>query len=113
MDTTSFMRDNTIITLDFKCKSSGQSGKMFLMQLNSLRPTDVLKCVVGTEEDLKQVLALLQIYSVQSYIYLSPVFGQMELARLADFVVQHKHYNKLRMGLQIHKFVWNPNERGV
>ena len=44
--------------------------------------------------------------------YVSPVFGQMDLKKLADFVVSHD-FLKLRMGLQIHKFIWDPSARGV
>lgn len=114
MDATQFTEyDNCIITMDYKCESSGQDNKMHTRQLPRLRKQDVLKFVVGTEVDLEQVRHILSIYSVKSYVYVSPVFGQMELQRLAKFVCDNRHFINLRMGLQIHKFVWDPEKRGV
>jgi len=101
-----------IITMDYKCFSSGMSHKMVVENLKKLKTKDVLKFVVGDDKDLEQVVKLVIEHEPQCNIYLSPVFGKMDLQKLAEFVVKHDKLN-LRLGLQIHKFVWDPNMRGV
>lgn len=107
-----FMYDNSIITMDYKCPSSGMEKYMLRENLRKLREKDVLKFVVGDEEDLRKVSELLQTYMIKCKVYMSPVFGQIELPRLAQYVIDNRHYN-LNMGLQIHKFIWDPEKRGV
>lgn len=101
-----------IITMDYKCFSSGMSPKMVVENIKKLRTKDVLKFVVGDDKDLDQVVKLVIEHEPDCNIYLSPVFGQMDLKKLAKFVIGHDTLN-LRLGLQIHKFVWDPNTRGV
>ena len=104
---------NVIITMDWKCESSKMSDEMFNDNLLKLRDNDVLKFVVGTDEDLIQSKNILENYPLKSHIYFSPVFGQMDLEKLAQFVVDLRYYQKVRIGLQIHKIIWDPNQRGV
>jgi 7-carboxy-7-deazaguanine synthase len=98
--------------MDYKCPSSGMESKMYLDNLEDLRDQDVLKFVVGTTEDLNRVKELLHQYSIKSHIYVSPVFGKMDLKDLTKFVLDNRYLN-LRLGLQIHKIIWDPNTRGV
>lgn len=101
-----------IITMDFKCVSSGMSAKMDLSNFQYLHKHDVLKFVVGTDEDLAQVEKIIYEYNPICHIYLSPVFGIMDFKKLASFVID-RHFLNLRIGLQIHKIIWNPDTRGV
>ena len=104
--------DNTIITMDYKCPSSEQEDKMYLANLEQLRTKDVLKFVVADDNDLNTVLSIVQTYDIKAQIYLSPVFGSMDLEKLANFVINNAHL-KLNLSIQIHKIVWDPNKRGV
>jgi len=109
---TGIQTKNSIITMDYKCPSSGMESHMLLTNLEKLREQDVLKFVVGTQEDLDKVVELLNVYHVKCHVYLSPVFGQMDLERLANFVIKYR-YLRLRVGIQIHKIIWDPLKRGV
>ena len=44
-------------------------------------------------------------------IIFSPVFGKIELTDIVDFLKDNK-LNDVRMQLQMHKFIWDPEERG-
>lgn len=101
-----------IVTMDYKCPSSGMTDKMNKRNIPLLTEDDVLKFVVANNEDLDEVVRIVMEYKPSCHIYVSPVFGQMDLRKLADFVVSHD-FLKLRMGLQIHKFIWDPSARGV
>ena len=45
-------------------------------------------------------------------MYISPVFGSIEPAKIVDFMVENK-LNDVNLQLQLHKFIWDPNMRGV
>lgn len=101
---------NCIITMDWKCPSSGMTSKMLESNLGLLDYDDVLKFVVGSEEDLQEVLKIRE--KTCSNIYVSPVFGKIELKDIADFII-NEGLNDVRLQLQLHKVVWDPNLRGV
>lgn len=98
-------------TVDYKTPSSGMEHKMNEEVFKSLGTLDVIKFVVGTEEDLTKALEIGQQYP-QPYIYLSPVFGSIEPKRLVEFVLENKLWN-WRVQLQLHKMIWDPNMKGV
>ncbi len=99
-------------TMDYKTKASGMSEHMNLYAISTLNENDVLKFVVGSEEDMEQALELTHQMKVKAQIYLSPVFGQIEPVKLVEFVQKHELWN-WKVQLQLHKFIWDPNERGV
>lgn len=101
-----------LICMDWKTKSSGVNDKMLKDNLSYLRHEDILKIVVR-DEDLDDVQALLEEYPIRATVYLSPVFEEIELPKLAQFVMSYKGDKKVRMQLQMHKYIWDPNERGV
>ena len=49
---------------------------------------------------------------MKCHIYLSPVFGSIELKDIVDFMIENK-LNDVNMQLQMHKIIWDPDERGV
>ena len=44
-------------------------------------------------------------------VILSPVFGQLHPRNLAEWILRDGL--DVRLGLQIHKFIWDPDTRGV
>lgn len=103
------------ICMDWKTPSSGMSEKMRMANLGRLRECDVLKFVVR-EEDLSFVsnfLAQNPLSCPICPVYLSPVWGSIELPKLADFVKQYRGPNTLRMQLQMHKIIWGAEAKGV
>ena len=93
------------ITMDWKCPSSGMNDKMLRENLKRLCSKDVLKFVVGSKEDLNELLTV-------AHIFVSPVFDKIEPHEIVDFIL-HNHLNYVRFQLQIHKFVWDKDKRGV
>ena len=45
-------------------------------------------------------------------IFLSPVFGRIEPKEIVEYMIEH-HWNEARLQLQMHKFIWPPEQRGV
>jgi 7-carboxy-7-deazaguanine synthase len=115
-------------TMDWKCESSGMSGKMWLENIATLGADDVLKFVVGSVEDLKEtagvVAELSRIKSQNAannsacgmpHIFVSPVFGTLEYAKIVDWMISEQTMveNNARFQVQLHKVVWDPDMRGV
>lgn len=108
-------KGHIIYTLDYKSPSSAMNHAMLLENFNYLQSGDVIKFVVGTDEDLwkmKQVVTELLPTIDGLEIFVSPIFGVIEPARIVDFIIMH-HLECVRMQLQMHKFIWDPNARGV
>lgn len=108
-------------TVDYKCPSSGESDKMNMNAFKTLRNCDVLKFVVGSEEDLKAAQVIISMFGYcQSFsdmaandpkVYFSPVFG-FEPKNIVEFMIEHKLHN-CKVQLQLHKYIWPADMRGV
>ena len=103
-----------IITLDYKCPSSGMEDKMLISNFEMLTKNDVLKFVVGSDEDLKRAKQVIEENQLagKCNIYFSPVFGNIEGKQIVEFLLENK-MDYARVQLQLHKFIWNPEMRGV
>lgn len=99
-------------TMDVKSPSSGMRGRMRMENLTRLTEDDVVKFVVGSQEDLLDMEQVLKDYPIRGQIYVSPVYGAIEPKKLVEFVRDHK-LAKVCTQVQLHKVIWDPNERGV
>ncbi len=104
--------DRLILTVDSKSPSSGMKNLMKEQCLINLKPWDVLKFVVGTTEDLADMLQVLSTYHPKSHIFVGAVFDQISPMEIVEFLQKH-HLQQVRLQLQIHKYIWDPDARGV
>ena len=100
--------------MDYKLPSSGMEKHMCLENFEILEKKDTVKFVSGSIEDLKKALEIIRRYDLsrRCHVYISPVFGSIEPAKIVDFMVENK-LNDVNLQLQLHKFIWDPNMRGV
>lgn len=98
-------------TMDYKMSSSNMEKKMYLPNLTSLRERDTLKLVCG-QEDLSDIAKIIENVHPLVMILVSPVFGQVEPQAIVEFIMRNK-LSRLRVQLQLHKFIWSPEARGV
>ena len=110
VDITLFLDKHTIITMDYKCASSDMEDKMLLDNISKLRKQDVLKFVVSDDNDLDTVQRIYQ--NTKATVYISPVFGRIEPKQIVVYMLEHNLEN-CRVQVQLHKIIWNPEERGV
>ena len=102
-------------TMDYKCPSSGAETLMNPEAFKKLRDDDVLKFVVGSQEDLNKaydVVTSLEEDNIYPQIYFSPVFGAIEPKEIVAFLLDKKLY-QCKCQLQLHKYIYDPNQRGV
>lgn len=116
VDISKYISKDLILTMDFKTKSSGMMKYMNLQNITKLRSNDVLKFVCS-RDDFDDIKKILKEYDIKSYIYLSPIFEEIEPSELVDFLKElHKegmNTSKIRVQVQLHKIIWDPMERGV
>ncbi len=103
-----------VVIMDLKCPASGMSKKNRLENVAYLKPSDEVKFVIANREDYEWTRALIereQLARRCGEILLSPVFGAVDARDLAAWILEDRL--PVRMQLQMHKFIWDPQARGV
>lgn len=103
-----------VFTMDYKLPGSGMENHMNTANFALLNSHDSVKFVVGSEEDLNRAAEIIESYKLigRCHVYFSPVFGKIEPARIVEFMTE-RNLNGVRIQLQLHKFIWSPEKRGV
>lgn len=101
------------VIMDLKCPSSGMEKKNLYENVNYLKPIDELKFVIGSREDYDWTKEIILKYELDKRCELlfSVVFGKLEPLQLVNWILEDKL--KVRFQLQMHKFIWHPETKGV
>ena len=101
------------VIMDLKCPSSGMEKKNLYENIGYLKPTDELKFVIGNREDYDWTKENISKYSLDKkcVILFSVVFGKLEPVQLVNWILEDKL--NVRFQLQMHKFIWHPETKGV
>jgi 7-carboxy-7-deazaguanine synthase len=101
------------IIMDLKCPSSGMEKKNLYENIDYLKSTDELKFVIGNREDYDWTKEIISKYSLDKKceILFSVVFGKLEPVQLVNWILEDKL--NVRFQLQMHKFIWHPETKGV
>ena len=102
--------------VDMKCPSSGMADRNELRNLEFLTERDELKFVIGSREDYEFAVRFLDSirsgWGTPSYtINFSPVFSAVSPRILAEWILHDRL--PVRLNLQLHKILWDPDARGV
>lgn len=100
------------VILDVKCPGSGMADKNHLANLEGLRSSDEVKFVIGDRADFDFALEMVRRYALieRAGVLFSPAFGRMRPDALAGWILETRL--PIRLNLQIHKYIWPPDERG-
>jgi 7-carboxy-7-deazaguanine synthase len=103
------------IILDVKCPGSNESERNHWANLERLRAEkDEVKFVVADLNDWQFAREIIEKYDLQSRakeILISPVFGVENLREIAETV--SRSGLKVRLNLQLHKYIWGKDVHGV
>ncbi len=100
--------------LDIKCPGSKMDHKNYFKNLESLRPDDEVKFVIMDETDYsyaKEVMEKYKLHERKNRVLFSPVHGVMDPQVLVKKILDDRLH--VRLNLQIHKFIWTPETKGV
>lgn len=101
------------VILDVKCPGSGMTDRMHWPNLDRLTPQDEVKFVIKDRADYEwaREVLLSRKLAARCTVLMSPVFGEVEVRQLAEWVLADKL--PARFQLQLHKYIWAPDMRGV
>ncbi|MBI5326147.1 MAG: radical SAM protein [Ignavibacteriae bacterium] len=100
--------------LDIKCPGSGMSKLNIYDNIKFITKKDEIKFVIASKTDFEWALDVIETYMLfkkTKNILFSPVFNYLEPVTLAEWLMESKI--PARLQLQIHKFIWESNKRGV
>ncbi len=102
-----------VLIMDIKCPGSGMSETTRWKNLDALKPTDQVKFVIQDRQDYRWSMEILDLYRLPQRftVLFSPVYGVMDPKLLAEWIVQDGL--EVRLQLQLHKYIWHPETRGV
>lgn len=106
--------DGVVRIIDVKCPGSGESDKVHWANLDRLRPTDEIKFVINDRADYEFARDVVSRYALPgkvAAVLFSPVHGVMDPRQLSEWVLGDRL--SVRLQLQLHKFIWDPQTRGV
>ena len=99
--------------IDFKCPSSNMEKKNLWTILDKTQSHDEIKFVIGDRIDFEWALKKINQYDLtrKHTVLLSPIHGKLNPQNLAKWILESG--KEVRLQLQAHKYIWNPNARGV
>ena len=115
--------NNLFFTMDYKCPSSNMNSHMLSQNYKALNKNDVVKFVVADTQDLDKAYAFIKdlkyMYNMANtqeveypLFYISPVFNKIELKDIVQYM-KDKNMEGVRLQVQLHKIIWDPDKRGV
>lgn len=107
--------------VDVKCPDSGECGTFNMDNLDALDAKDEIKFVIASRRDYefaRDFTAQHQLASRIHQVIFSPAFPDpagrwqgLESRQLAEWILADRL--PVRLGLQLHKFIWDPAMKGV
>ena len=103
------------VILDIKCPASGEAERNHWPNLGLLKADqDEVKFVIASREDWEFTRQIITEYDLENRaheILISPAWGQIDLQEVADWIKESGL--RVRMQLQLHKYIWGPDVHGV
>jgi 7-carboxy-7-deazaguanine synthase len=104
-----------VVILDVKCPASGEAERNHWPNLERLRADkDEVKFVIANFEDWQYTLEIIGRYELDhraKAVLVSPAWDAVDLKNMAEWVSASGL--DVRMQLQLHKYIWGPEARGV
>jgi 7-carboxy-7-deazaguanine synthase len=103
-----------IKVMDLKCPGSGEAHRNLWRNLHYLTAHDEVKFVISDRADYEWARAVIARHGLAARVnavLLSPAFGRLEAAALASWMLEDRLAARLQ--LQLHKYIWAPDARGV
>lgn len=103
------------IILDVKCPGSGEHTRNHWPNLELLRPDkDEVKFVIADRVDWEFACDVIKRYQLETKtkaILISPSWGSIDLQELAQWIIASQL--NVRLQVQLHKYIWGPEAKGV
>ena len=100
--------------VDFKLPTSGMRDRMCLDNFKAIGFHDTYKFVIASLEDLDEAVKTVRTYQLagRCHVYFSPVVERIEPRLIVERMMAEK-LNQVKLQLQLHKYIWPKEMRGV
>jgi 7-carboxy-7-deazaguanine synthase len=97
--------------MDLKCPASGECEKNLWSNLEHLRPIDEVKFVIADRADYEWTLKTIRENGLEERVkvLISTAFGMIESSEVVAWMLEDKL--RARFQLQLHKYIWPPDDR--
>jgi 7-carboxy-7-deazaguanine synthase len=106
--------DDVVVIVDVKCPGSGEAGRMHWPNLDELSAHDEVKFVITDRADFDYACEVVRRHDLAARtaaVLFSPVHGVLALDELARWMLEA--HAPARLQIQVHKYIWNKDARGV
>ena len=106
--------DSRVVKIvDFKAPGSGEVGANDWSNVEKLAPHDEVKFVLQSREDYEWACDAIQEHRLagRCELLMGTVFEKLRPETLVEWIVEDNL--AVRMQLQMHKYIWDPRQRGV
>jgi len=106
--------EGVVTIMDVKCPGSGEVAKNDWSNLARLRPADQVKFVITDRADYefaRDIVLREALHTRTAAVLFSPVHGVLEPKTLAEWMLGDRL--PVRLQLQVHKYIWGADVRGV
>jgi 7-carboxy-7-deazaguanine synthase len=102
------------IIMDLKCPDSGEEHRNRWANLDALKASDQIKFVIASRRDWDWTAGVIREHRLdERFVCLvSCVFDSVKPVELVGWLLE-SGLHRVRMQLQMHKYVWDPKARGV
>jgi 7-carboxy-7-deazaguanine synthase len=103
-----------ITIMDLKCPGSGECDKNDWSNIARLSARDEVKFVIAGRADYEWSRDVVRNHDLPSRcnaVLFSPVFGSVDPRELVEWILEDEL--DVRFQLQMHKFIWPPDQKGV
>lgn len=106
--------DGVVRIMDVKCPGSGEAARNDWSNLALLKPSDEVKFVIADRADYqfaREIVLREKLTERVAAVLFSPVHAELDARQLAEWVIADRL--EVRVQLQMHKYIWSPETRGV
>ena len=100
--------------MDLKTPGSGECARNLMTNIPLLEKRDEVKFVIGSREDYEFSRDQVRTHDLPARcgaVLFSPIFGRIEPRQIVEWILEDKQ--PVRFQLQMHKFIWDPKQKGV
>ena len=101
-------KKSLIISLDIKCPSSNMQDKTNIDNISFLKKLDQLKFIIKDKNDYNYAKKIIKKYKPSCTVFFQPVWKTNPMV-LAKWIINDGM--NVRLGLQIHKIIWNEERK--
>lgn len=105
--------ERAVVIMDIKPPGSGMFDRMNLENLQHLKKNDEVKFVITGRDDYDWVKGFIEKHCLMDkcIVLLSPAYSILSPESLCKWIIEDRL--SVRLNLQIHKYIYDPEKRGV